>query len=121
MIKRLTEHIHIVILFVLAFLQTTYLYRKIGQFQWIGADDLLTITLIRQDISSFIEALGSGLSLFPPLYFVLGYFLTNLCDFPKDFLLWIHIPVLWGSIWLTYLIFRNFQIPKLHHSQRSFS
>ena len=39
--------------------------------------------------------------------------LSNLCDFPKDFLLWIHIPVLWGSIWLTYLIFRNFSDSKI--------
>ena len=108
MLKQLTNHIHVIILFVLALVQSTYLYRKIEQFQWIGADDLLTITLINQDVFSFIQGLGSGLNLFPPLYYVLGYFLTNLCDFPKEFLLWIHIPVLWGSIWLTYLIFRNF-------------
>ena len=113
MIKSITRHFHIVILFVLALLQSTYLYRKIEQFQWIGADDLLTITLINQDVFSFIEALGSGLNLFPPLYFVFGYFLTNFCDFPKDFLLWIHIPALWGSIWLTYLIFRNFSDSKI--------
>lgn len=78
-----------------------------------GADDLLTITFINQDLFSFIQGLGSGLNLFPPLYDVLGYFFTNLCDFPKDFLLWIHIPVLWGSIWLTYLIFRNFSDSKI--------
>ena len=113
MIKSITRHFHIVILFVLALLQSTYLYRKIEQFQWVGQDDLLTITLINQNISSFIEALGSGLNLFPPLYFVLGYFLISLCDFPKDFLLWIHIPVLWVSIWLTYLIFRNFSDSKI--------
>jgi hypothetical protein len=113
MIKSITRHFHIVILFVLALLQSTYLYRKIEQFQWIGADDLLTITLTSQDVFSFIQGLGSGLNLFPPLYYVLGYFLTNLCDFPKDFLLWIHIPVLWGSIWLTYLIFRNFSDSKI--------
>ena len=113
MLKRITRDFHVVLLFILALLQSTHLYRKIGQFQWIGADDLLTITLINQDIFSFKEALGSGLNLFPPLYFVLGYFLTNLCDFPKDFLLWIHIPALWGSIWLTYLIFRNFSDSKI--------
>ena len=74
MIKSMTRHFHIVILFVLALLQSTYLYRKIEQFQWVGQDDLLTITLIDQNIFSFIEALGSGLNLFPPLYFILGFF-----------------------------------------------
>ena len=113
MIKRITRHFHIKILFVLALLQSIYLYKKIAHFQWIGIDDLLTITIIDLDVFSFIEALGSGLNLFPPLYFVLGYFLTNLCDFPKEFLLWIHIPFLWVSIWLTYLIFRNFSASQI--------
>jgi len=97
------------ILFIVCVSQSAYLYRQISDFTWIGGDDLLTLTLINQEsFNEFVKSLSSGLNVFPPLYFVFAYLLVNTFEFSKDILLWMHIPLLWISISLTYKLFRSF-------------
>ena len=97
------------ILFIVCVSQSAYLYRQISDFTWIGGDDLLTLTLINQEcFNEFVISLSSGLNVFPPLYFVFAYLLVNTFVFSKDILLWMHIPLLWISISLTYKLFRSF-------------
>jgi hypothetical protein len=97
-----------ILLLTLACVQTCYLCIKISDFKWEFADDLITLNLVNQDFSSFIQALGSGINLFPPLYFCFGYFLISFCELPKDLLLWVHVPLLWLCIWLSFQVFKNF-------------
>ena len=97
------------ILFILSVVQSAYLYRQISDFRWIGSDDLLTLTLINQEsFKEFITSLKSGLNVFPPFYFFSAYLLVQTFEFSKEILLWIHIPLLWISILLTYKLFRCF-------------
>jgi len=97
------------ILFILCISQSAYLYKQISDFTWIGGDDLLTLTLINQEsFNKFVISLSSGLNVFPPLYFVFAYLLVNTFELSRDILLWMHIPLLWISIYLTYKLFRSF-------------
>ena len=96
-------------MFILSVVQSAYLYRQISDFTWIGADDLLTLTLINQEsFEEFITSLKSGLNTFPPFYFFSAYLLVQTFEFSKEILLWIHIPLLWITTLLTYKLFRSF-------------
>lgn len=96
-------------LFVLSCIQSWYLYLQISNFRWFGCDDLITLTLVsNKSISELITALESGVNLFPPFYFFLAFFLLEILEIKKNVLLWIHIPMLWLSIFLCYSLFRTF-------------
>ena len=107
-LKLLNRYCVSILLLTLACVQTFYLCIKISDFKWVFADDLLTLNLVNQNFGSFIQALGSGINLFPPLYFCFGYFLISFCELPKELLLWVHVPLLWLCIWLSFQVFKNF-------------
>jgi hypothetical protein len=105
----LNKKIATLLLVLLCLTQSTYLVINFYKFSWEGFDDLLTLTLINQNnFEDFIVSLKSGLNLFPPLYFLLAYLLTEVMQLPKEILLYAHVPLLWISIFLAYKLFRSF-------------
>ena len=92
---------------LITLVQTIYLIFQFINFEWSGVDDLLTITLIDQEnMEGLIQALSSGLNLFPPLYYLLSYFFITKLELTKDLLLWIHLPMFWVSIYFTYKLIK---------------
>lgn len=109
MLETFSKRLSFPTLFLLGIIQSIYLSFQFSLFAWIGCDDLLTLTLIRQDsFIDFYKALQSGLNLFPPFYFLIAYLLIDAFEISKDVLLWVHLPLLWLSIFLTYRLFRSF-------------
>lgn len=94
--------------FIVTLIQTFFLISHFTHFEWAGLDDLLTLTIIDQEnLKEMIVALGSGLNLFPPLYFLLSYFFITELGFNKDLLLWTHIPLFWVSMYFTFLLIKK--------------
>lgn len=95
MLKALKFKLHLFPLLLAASVQSVYLNIQFANFEWIGADDLLTLTLIDQEsLEGLVEAMSSGLNFFPPLYFLTAYLLVEVIGLGKNILLWAHLPLL---------------------------
>jgi hypothetical protein len=109
MLKALKFKLHLFPLLLAAFVQSVYLNIQFANFEWIGVDDLLTLTLIDQEsLEGLVEAMSSGINLFPPLYFLTAYLLVEVIGLGKDILLWAHLPLLWLSLYLSYRFLKMF-------------
>jgi hypothetical protein len=109
LLKSVRSRIYLWPIIIVGFVQSIYLIIQFRLFEWTGIDDLLTLTLISQDCyAKLFQALSSGLNLFPPLYFLAAYFLVKTLNFAPEILLWVHIPLLWISLFCSYKIFAYF-------------
>ena len=111
MIESHFKKLQLLCIIFLGIIQSYYLFYQFSRFIWIGFDDLLTLTLIsKENYQDFLSAFKSGINLFPPLllFFFLAFVLIEVFTFSKDILIWIHIPLLWVSPYLSYKLFRSF-------------
>lgn len=87
--------------------QTLYLCLQFYHFQWYFIDDLLTLELINKNsIIELYNSLLSGVNVFPPLYFLTCYFITNTLGLSENLLVWLNLPTYLIGIYFCYKSFK---------------
>lgn len=98
------DHRRMYIAFVIMIcIQTIYLSLQFYHFQWYFIDDLLTLELINKNsLTELYSSFLSGVNVFPPIYFLICYFITNTLGLSEYLLVWINLPAYIFGIYFCY-------------------
>lgn len=109
------EHRRMYFAFVLMIcIQTLYLCLQFYHFQWYFIDDLLTLELINKNsLIELYNSLLSGVNVFPPLYFLICYLITNTLCLSENYLVWVNLPAYIFGVYFSYKSFKIVSTPDI--------